>query len=92
MRTAAAPVTPRPGLAAATRRWWVEHRQQWTAWRIAYLSIVALSLGLPPLARGGDSRVAVAAPKAKAAPKREKTTVSPLAGGDATSGLDDLLA
>jgi hypothetical protein len=40
----------------------------------------------------GDSRVAVAAPKAKAAPKREKTTVSPLAGGDATSGLDDLLA
>jgi hypothetical protein len=50
MRTAAAPVTPRPSLAAATRRWWVEHRQQWTAWRIAYLSIVALSLALAVLA------------------------------------------
>ena len=40
----------------------------------------------------GDSRVTVAEPKAKAAPKHEKSTVSPLAGGDATSGLDDLLA
>jgi hypothetical protein len=28
----------------------VDHRQQWTAWRIAYLSIVALSLALAVLA------------------------------------------
>jgi hypothetical protein len=44
-RAFAAPISPYPGFAA-TRRWWAAHRQRRTPWRLTYLGLVGLTLGL----------------------------------------------